>query len=174
MSASPVLMLNWSTTGSYDFLFMLPANSDSAVGMAEQEVHLLWNCGKFQPGAVSANTAGIAGVWCVKLWIWPQHADMGDKKEKSGRARQETIDWVFSFCGWICQDCTKPGNLCLDEDCWNTAGNKLPIVRGENRVLKALEQQAQKCLYLCESNWNKIMALSQEIVPAYLCVLVCI
>lgn len=29
---------------------MLPADSDSAVGMAEQEVHLLWNCGKLQPG----------------------------------------------------------------------------------------------------------------------------
>lgn len=31
---------------------MLPADSDSAVGMAEQEVHLLWNYGKLQSGLV--------------------------------------------------------------------------------------------------------------------------
>lgn len=44
--ASPALMFNCSSTSSYH----LPAITDSAARMAEQEVNLLWNCGKLLPG----------------------------------------------------------------------------------------------------------------------------
>lgn len=47
--ASPVLMFNCSSTSSYHLLFMLSAINDSAAGMAEQ-VNLVWNCSKLQPG----------------------------------------------------------------------------------------------------------------------------
>lgn len=48
--ASPALKFDCSSTSSYHLLFMLPAITDSAAGMAEQEVNLLCNCGKRQPG----------------------------------------------------------------------------------------------------------------------------
>lgn len=48
--ASLAPMFNCSSTSSYHLLVMLPAITDSAAGMAEQEVNLLWNYGKLQPG----------------------------------------------------------------------------------------------------------------------------
>jgi len=48
--ASPALIFNCSSTSSYHLLFMLLAITNSAVGMAQEVVNLLWNCGKLQPG----------------------------------------------------------------------------------------------------------------------------